>query len=112
LGLSLAKLHLAANDVSAAATALAFASQMKQFRTDEWPMGREAAGLLAAHGARLAALQVYTALVRAKAPTPEALKAVLGEAQATADAAGDRALSQEFAHQLDELSGARIPAKP
>jgi uncharacterized protein (TIGR03790 family) len=111
LGLSLAKLELAGNDVTAAVNALGFTSRLKQFRADEWPLAREAAGLLAAHGARLAALQVYTALVRAKAPTPEGLKALLLEAQATADAAGEQSLSQEFARQLAELTAPPAPSK-
>jgi hypothetical protein len=66
--------------------------------------------LLAAHGARPAALRVYATLGRTKAPTPEAHKALLMEARATADAAGDLALSLDFARQLNELAAPPPPS--
>jgi uncharacterized protein (TIGR03790 family) len=104
LGLSLAKVQLAAGDAKAAVGTLGFAAEMKQFRPPDWPLAREIAGLLAAHDARAAALKVYAALARAKAPTPEAQKALLAEARATADAAGDLTLSLDFGRQLSALT--------
>jgi len=111
LGLTLAKLQLAAADAKAAVGTLGFATALKQFRPQDWPLAREIAGLLAAHDARAAALKVYAALVGTKAPTPEAQKALLTEARATADAAGDLALSLEFSRQLNALVPAVPPAK-
>ncbi len=104
LGLAVAKMALAANDPGAAVSALEFVPLLKQASSTDWPLWREIAGLLAAHGARPAALQAYAVLVRAKAPTPDALKALLTEAKETADVAGDLKLSQEFAHQLSEMT--------
>ncbi len=112
LGLSLAKLQLAGGDAKAAVATLGFAVMLKQFRLQDWPLAREIAGLLAAHDARAAALRVYTVLVRAKAPTAEAQKALLGEARATADAAGDLALSLDFARQINELMPPAPPPGP
>ncbi len=109
LGLSLAKLALAGNDPQTAVTALGFVPLLKQFRPEDWPLTREAAALLAAQGARPAALQVYATLARAQAPTPGAHKALLIEARNTADAAGNLPLSLDFARQLNELSAP--PAK-
>ena len=67
---------------------------------------REIADLLAANGARPAALQVYANLAQARAPTAEALKTLLTDARETADAAGDLAQSWGFARQLSELEPA------
>ncbi|MSU46203.1 MAG: hypothetical protein EXS42_03535 [Lacunisphaera sp.] len=108
LGLSLAKMALAGDDSKAAMIALGFAPLLKQFRPEDWPLAREAAALLAAQGARPAALQVYTTLARAKAPTPDAYKALLTEARNTADAAGDLPLSLDFGRQLNDLN--MVPA--
>jgi uncharacterized protein (TIGR03790 family) len=104
LGLSLAKLALAGNDPPAAGAALGFVPLLKQFRPEDWPLAREAAALLAAQGARPAALQAYATLARAQAPTPDAHKALLIEARNTADAAGDLPLSLDFARQLNVLA--------
>jgi len=102
-------LALGKADDSAVAATLGFASLLKNVRPEDWPLLREIAGLLATHGARPAALQVYANLARAKAPAPEALKALLVEARQTADAAGDLKQSLEFARQLTELEPA-VPA--
>ncbi len=102
LGSALARLALADNDAPAAVAAVGFAPMLKTVRAEDWSQLREIAGLLAAHGARPAALQVYANLARAKAPTPDALKALLVEARAEADAAGDLKQSLEFARQLSE----------
>jgi uncharacterized protein (TIGR03790 family) len=111
LGLSLAKLALTENDAGTAMSALAFVPLLKEFRPEDWPLLREIAGLLAAHGSRPAALQIYAKLVCVKAPAPDALKALLAEARAAAEAAGEAGLSQEFARQLNELT-APPPAAP
>ena len=106
VGLAWAKL---AAEHDAVASALGFAPLLRKVRPEDWPLLREAAGLLAAHGSRPAALQVYANLAHAKAPAPEALKALLTEARQTADAAGDLKQSLEFARQLSELEPA-VPA--
>ena len=106
VGLALGK----AEDSAVAAT-LGFASLLKNVRPEDWPLLREIAGLLAAHGARPAALQVYANLARAKAPAPDALKALLTEARSTADAAGDLKQSLEFARQLSALEPPAPAAK-
>jgi len=106
VALGLAKLAVARNDPAAVIEALGFAPALKTVRAEDWGSFREIAGLLATHGARPAALQVYANVARAKAPAPDALKALLTEARSTADAAGDLKLSREFARQLSELEPA------
>ncbi|HEY0863222.1 MAG TPA: TIGR03790 family protein [Lacunisphaera sp.] len=106
VALGLAKLAAAQGDPAAVVAALGFAPALKTVRTEDWALLRQTAGLLAAHGARPAALQVYANLARAKAPAPDALKALLTEVRATADAAGDLKQSLEFARQLSELEPA------
>ncbi len=104
LGLSLARRALAENAAGTAVSALEFATRLKTFNRTDWPLGREIAGLLSANGARPAALQVYANLVQARPPTSDALKTLLAEALATADAAGDRQRSLDFSRQLSELT--------
>lgn len=104
LGLALAKLQLSGGDAKAAVATLGFATMLKQFRLQDWPLAREIAGLLAAHDGRGPALRIYATLARGKAPTAEAQLALLAEARATADAAGDLGLSLDFARQLNELA--------
>ncbi len=108
VGLAWARL---AAEPDAVTSALGFVPLLKDSRPEDWPLLREAAGLLAAHGARPAALQVYANLARAKAPAPDALKALLTEARSTADAAGDLKQSLEFARQLSELEPPEPAAK-
>ncbi|MBI2815047.1 MAG: TIGR03790 family protein [Opitutae bacterium] len=104
VGLALAKHAAADAEAAAVASALGVAALLKDIRPQDWPLLREAAALLAANGARPAALQVYANLARAPAPTPEAMKAMLTEACRTADAAGDLQRSLDFARQLNELT--------
>jgi uncharacterized protein (TIGR03790 family) len=111
VALGLAKLDVAQSDPAAAVAALGFAPALKTVRAEDWALFREIAGLLAAHGARPAALQVYANMARAKAPAPDALKVLLTEARATADAAGDLKQSLELARQLSELEPAAPAAK-
>jgi len=107
LGLEVAHLALAAGDPRTAVGALKFVSLMKQFRGEDWALAREIAGILAAHDARPAALQVYLVLLTAKAPGLAAHQALLQEARDTANAAGDLQLSLDFTRQLSELA---VPA--
>jgi hypothetical protein len=109
VAVGLAKLAVAQSDPAAAVAALGFAPALKTVRAEDWAMFREIAGLLAAHGARPAALQVYANVARTKAPAPDALKALLTEARSIADAAGDLKQSLEFARQLSELEPAPTP---
>lgn len=103
VGLALAKLTATDGTPAEVSATLGFAAFLQEIRPQDWPLLREIAGLLAAHGARPAALQVYANLARAKAPAPDALKALLTEARQTADAAGDLKHSLQFARQLSEL---------
>jgi uncharacterized protein (TIGR03790 family) len=110
LSLALAQRALADRDEAGAVAAVDFAQALKTFRAQDWPLLREIARLLAAHGARPAALQVYANLARVDAPTPEAFKAMLTEARQVADAAGDLLRSLDFAKQLSNLDP--LPAAP
>jgi uncharacterized protein (TIGR03790 family) len=103
LGIALARMALADNDTVMALSAVGFAPALKSIRPEDWPLMREIAALLAAHGARPAALQVYGNLARVKPPTPEIMRALLAEARQVADAAGDLPQSLEFARQLSVL---------
>ncbi len=111
IALGLAKLAVAQNDPAAAVAALGFTPAIRTVRAEDWASFREIAGLLAAHGARPAALQVYANVARAKAPAPDALKALLTEARQTADAEGDLKQSLEFARLLGELEPLAPAAK-
>ncbi len=111
LALACARLALAANAVPAGVDALHTMDSMDEFQAADWPLAREMAGLLAAHGAQPAALQVYVKLVKTKAPTAAAGLALLGEAKAVADAAGDQTLIQEFAGRLNALTPPPAAAK-
>jgi uncharacterized protein (TIGR03790 family) len=102
--LTLARLALEERDTATAVGAVGFAPALKSIRPEDWPLMREIARLLAANGARPAALQVYANLARAKPPTPELGKELLTEARTVADAAGDLKHSLEFARQLSELA--------
>ena len=110
LGYALAQRALADQDSAAAVAALDFAPALKSIRLQDWPIVREMAQLLAAHGAPSAALQVYANLAQVPAPTPDAFKAMLTEARQTADAAGDLLRSLEFGKQLSKLDP--LPAEP
>ena len=103
LGLALAKRALAEKQPAVAVAAIDFAPALKPIRPQDWPLLHEIAGLLAANGARPAALKVYANLAQAKAPTPEAFKAMLMEARQAADASGDLLQSLDFAKQLSNL---------
>lgn len=109
LGLALARRALMENDRAAAVAALGFAPLLKNIRPEDWPLMRDIAEVLAANGARPAAIQVYANLARAKAPTPADFKAVLQEARRVADAAGDLLSSLEFGKQLSGLDQQPAP---
>jgi hypothetical protein len=110
LGLFLARLELAGGDAKSAVSALKSVALLEQFRPEDWPLAREIAGLLAANDARPAALQVYLVLLLTQAPSPEAHRALLTEARATADAAGDQQLALDFARQLSDPPAPEPPA--
>ncbi len=112
LGLALAKAQWTGGDAKAAVTSLGFATAMKEFRAQDWPLVREIAVFLAAHGARPAALQVYATLARTRAPGTDLQRTLLVEARSTADAAGELALSLEFSRQLNALTPVLPPPDP
>ena len=104
LGISLAKLDLADGDEAGALKVLSLVASPTLYRSEDWPLEREVAGLLAMHGARASALRVYAGLVRAAAPTAEARKALLADAREAAVAAGESELGRDYDRQLKELS--------
>jgi len=110
LALACARLAVSANAVPAAVEALNLVDPKKDFSPAEWSLAHEAAILLAAHGARPAALGVYVRLVKTKAPSAAGQKSLLIEARSVAEAAGDQNLVQEFVSQLEALAPAS-PAK-
>lgn len=97
LALALAQLELRRNDSSAAIAALEFMRALPSYRIEDWPLARLAAQLLAGHGARAPALQIYSALVVSPSPDRDARIALLNEARQTAEAAGDQVRALEFA---------------
>jgi hypothetical protein len=104
LGLALAKLEFAENDSASALRALSAVSALNSFTAEQWPLVREVAAAFASHGARPAALLVYARLSQAEAPSVDARKALLAEAQAVAEAAGDLTLASDYALKLRELT--------
>ena len=104
LALSCARLAVAAKAIPEAVDALTVVAGAGEFRAEDWALVHEMAGLLAAHGAQPSALKIYAHLVKIKAPTLAAQKALLNEARTVAEAASDPALAQDFARQLAELS--------
>lgn len=108
LSLTQARLALARHDSRAAVAALDFLRTQALFRGEDWPLVREAAVLLAQNGVREGALAVYATLARTPAPTREAQRALLVEARAAAETAGDAARVKEFESLIEEMSaGAR-----
>jgi hypothetical protein len=106
LALATARVAQTRGDAPAGVRALQFAEVLGRFAPAEWALGREIAGWLAANGARPAALHVYASLAHSPAPAREAQVALLTEARAAADAAGELALSVEWTRQLNELNAA------
>ena len=109
LAIAIAHTALAANDSKAAVAAIDFAKMMLAHRAEDWTLAHEIAETLAANGARPAALQVYAALARSPAPTPDARRAMLMAARNLSDAAGDMAHSLEFARLLNPPSATVNP---
>jgi uncharacterized protein (TIGR03790 family) len=104
VALALARLLADGPEPGAAGGVLEFIGYIKEIRAADWPLVREAARLLAAHGSAPAALKVYASLARAPAPSPEAKRHLLAEARKAADAAGNRQAAQDFARQMAELT--------
>lgn len=111
VALALARLLATGPEPRAAAAVLEFAALLPEPRPDDWPLMREAAQLLARHGAAPVALKVYASLARAAAPSPEAKRDLLVEARQAADAAGNLQASLDFARQLNELSAKPVEGK-
>lgn len=109
LALALAHAELAANHPKAAVAAIDFAKLMPAHRAEDWTLAHEIAETLAANGARPSALQVYAALARSPAPTPDAKRTMLMAARNLADAAGDMAHSLEFGRLLNPPSATVAP---
>jgi uncharacterized protein (TIGR03790 family) len=103
--LALARLLVARHDAAGVAQALQPFEDLKQAGPDDWPLVREAAGLLAAHGAVPAALRLYSWLAQQPAPAAGAREELLDEARRTAEAAGDAARAAEFSRPQVEPVG-------
>jgi hypothetical protein len=101
LALACARLAASAHADPAVVEALSQVDSATEYRAEDWSLAREMAGLLAAHGARPAALKVYATLAKTKAPAPAARQTLLREARAVAESAGDEAQVKEFSRQLD-----------
>lgn len=112
LALACSKMALAAKALPAAVEALKLVNVDAEFRAEDWPLWHALAAQLAASDARPAALKVYAKLVNTKAPTNKAQRALLSEAQAVAEAAGDKGSTQEFARLLGELPPVSMAKKP
>lgn len=113
LALALAHIATAEHKPKVAVAAVEFARYFSQIRPEDWVLVREIASILAANNARPAALQIYTVLARSAAPSPGALKDLLMEARACADAAGDLARSLEFGRLLNPPTATvKPPAGP
>lgn len=113
LALALAHTAVAEHNPKAAVAAVEFAKFFAQIRPEDWVLVREIASILAANNARPSALQIYTVLARSSAPSPGALKELLMEARACADAAGDLARSLEFGRLLNPPTATvKPPAGP
>ncbi|MEJ1972910.1 MAG: hypothetical protein WDM96_10755 [Lacunisphaera sp.] len=109
VGLTLAHLLLADHDRAGAVAALGFARAVAQFSAADWALARAAAQLLAAEGEPAEAASIYATLSRAPAPTKEAQAAMLTEARAAAEAAGNDSLAAEFGRQRAELATSKLP---
>jgi uncharacterized protein (TIGR03790 family) len=106
LALTEARLAVEQGDNPATVAALESFQAKSDFPPADWTLAREAAGLLARHGAAGPALAVYSTLARTPAPTREARRELLVEARTVADDAGDTARRSEFEFLLKELSAA------
>lgn len=112
LALACSKLAVAANARPAAVEALKLVNMEGEFRAEDWALWRQLAEQLEVNDAKEAALKVYARLVKTKAPTHKAQRALLAEAQAAAQAAGDKDAAGEFAALLNELPPPAMAKKP
>ncbi|MDP1579932.1 MAG: TIGR03790 family protein [Candidatus Didemnitutus sp.] len=104
LALVAARFELAQRNALGGARMLGFVPLLRDVSLGDWPLVREAAEFVAAHGSVRDALPIYQLLVRSAAPTPEAKLQILGEARKAADSAGNMQLSLEFSRMAAELT--------
>lgn len=110
LGLARARLLERAGDAAAAGRSLTFAALLKDFRTDEWALGRDCALFLARCAQAARAEELWRNLF-ADPAIPRVLRAPwLRDAADAARAAGDPAQALRWQHELDELV-AQVPGK-
>jgi len=112
LALACSKIALSAKAPAAAVEALKLVNLDDDFRAEDWTLWRPLAGQLAANDAKPAALKAYAKLVKTAAPSHKAQRALLNEAQATAEAAGDKIAAGEFARMIGELPPPSMAKKP
>lgn len=104
VGIALAQRLQKAGDSAGAATALEFASTIKNFRTDEWALARDAAELLVTNGRPAVAVEIFRTILGI--PTlPRSLRFTwLRDAVKAATAAGNQAQSSAWENELAEVT--------
>ncbi len=112
VGVALARRLGIAGDVAGAASALAFAAQLKNFPTDQWALAREAAQLLETSGRPARAVEVWRVLLGAAELPRELRLAWLPEAKKSAVTAQDSAQASTWQKSLDELTPPLPPPAP
>lgn len=110
LALAIARFELNQGRPAAAVSHVEFVARMENIAPADWTLVREAGALVAAHGSAKAALPIYQNLVKAKAPSTQALIEALGDARTLADATGNLALSIDFARRAADLAPPPPPA--
>lgn len=108
LQLALARAQVAAGEKARAVATLELARFLKDYRSDNWPIGRRIARELVALDAAEPALVIYRALAAMGAPNAGTKLALLREARAVADRTDNLARSIEFA-RLENEAAAVLP---
>lgn len=112
VGIALASRLQKSGDVAGVARALAFGTTVKNLRTDEWALARDAAELLVVNGHPMAAVEIYRTVLGI-ATLPRSLRfAWLGEAIKAATAAQNAAQAAAWESEMAEMtSGTPAPKK-
>lgn len=104
VGVLLARKLRDAGDSAGAASALAFAADLKSFETDQWALAREAAQLLAMAGRPARALEIWRALLASKNLPVDLRITWLREAAQAASGAGDVTQAEAWRTEADGLT--------
>ena len=109
LALAVAERLAGRGDATGVVRTLDFASRLESLTTEEWALLRAAAHLLETNGAPAKAVETYRRLFAARELPRELRVAWLGDAARAAAAANDRARSEAWNRELDELAAAKQP---